>query len=560
MLNDITIKDFAIIDNISLHLKNGLNMLTGETGAGKSIVIEAISMALGARADTTYVRTGKDKAVIELGADVKDPDLLDLLRENGLHDGNNLFIVREIHAEGKSVCRINGTLVSVSLLNKICKRIADIHGQYDHQSLLDPTSHIRLLDSYNRAGIEPAIQAVAVLFEKYTVLNSKRNTILKNKAESARNRDFMEFELSEINQAEPTIGEDDSLLEQLAIQKNSETLYSTLSEVYELLYGQTMSSHDNLGKSTGMLEEIKSFSSDYAYLAETVADCFYRLDDLQSEIRNIRDSITFSEEAINETQERIDLIERLKKKYGGTIENVLTYKKEIEGKLAQIEDADNTLESLAEEITNCEKELNAACEQLTSLRKKTAKQMEKDIEKELKELNFQDTTLTVSIHPLKEQEGIKYTSMGTDFVEFQIITNKGEQSKPLSKIASGGEISRIMLAFKSIFGKFDRIPTLIFDEIDSGISGMTASIVGKKMKEISKTHQVICITHLAQIAAFSDHHYQITKNESDGRTATSIRPLNENEKVREIARLLGGIHVTDATLKNAEELISESSK
>ncbi len=560
MLTHISIRDFAIIKNVSLDFYQGLHILTGETGAGKSIIIEAVSMALGSRADTTFVRSGAEKAVIELTAEISDPAVLSLLSENGLGDESTLYILREIHVGGKSICRINGTLVSVSFLNNLCRRIADIHGQYDHQSLLNPDSHILLLDGYNRAFIEPAKDEVAALYDKYVRLKTERDAILHAQVENLRNRDFMRYELTEITQAKAQIGEDDSLSEQLLLLQNSESLFSALSEVYELLYEQPTASQDSLGKSMQLLEGIKNYSKDYADLAETVSDCFYKLDDLRTDLRRAKDSITFSPEAINDIIDRIDLLNRLKKKYGGSIENVLLHKEKTEEKLAHIETSDQLQEALTKELESCRAQLDFASESLTAIRTEAAARMEQDMARELEELNFKDTFLTVSITPLLDGVEKRYTETGSDHVEFLIITNKGELPKPLSKIASGGEISRIMLAFKAIIGDFDRIPTLIFDEIDSGISGATASIVGRKMKQIAADHQVICITHLAQIAAFSDHHYRIFKEESDGRTATDVRPLAREEKTLEVARLLGGLHVTETTLKNADELISQSSQ
>lgn len=557
MLKNITIKDFAIIDNINLDLHDGLHVLTGETGAGKSIIIEAISMALGGRADTSYVRTGKPKAVIEITIDSIRPEVKEMLLENGLEDDDNLFIAREISSEGKSICRVNGSLVSLTYLSNLCKKIADIHGQYDHQSLLDVSSHLRFVDSYHSSSIEPVKDEVSRLYKEYSNLKGKIKSISKSRAENQRKHDFMRFEISEINQARLVPGEDDALDEQLLLLKNSETLYSTLSEVYELLYGSS-SSLDGLSKSTILLNQIKNFSSEYEALAEIVSDCFYKLEDVQAELRRVRDSIVFSEEAINESQERIDLIDRLKKKYGATIEKILEYREEINKKLDEIDNWDTTLENLTGELQSCESQLISYCDELTSLRHKAAKEMEKDMARELKDLNFKDSSLIVSIRPLPDQNGSKYTDQGCDQVEFLMVTNKGEKPKPLNKIASGGEISRIMLAFKAILGNFDNIPTLIFDEIDSGISGVTASIVGNKMREISQSHQVICITHLAQIAAFSDYHYLISKEESEGKTATRVNILNEKDKVYEIARLLGGLHITETTLRNAQELIDES--
>ncbi|HAF60533.1 MAG TPA: DNA repair protein RecN, partial [Clostridiales bacterium UBA9856] len=340
MLTHIAIKDFAIIDNISLDLHQGFHVLTGETGAGKSIIIEAISMALGSRADTTYVRSGKEKAVIELIAEVDNPAVLSILKENGLGEDKTLYILREIHAEGRSICRVNGTLVSLSFLNNLCRKIADVHGQYDHQSLLDPDWHIYLLDEYAKDEIEPVKQEVSRLYEKYSRLETERKSISDAQAENVRNRDFMQFELNEISEANPRIGEDEALEEQLLLLQNSESVYSTLSEVYGLLYEQAPSSQDSLGRSLKLLEEISSYSKEYAYFEETVSDCYYKLDDLRSELRRAKDSINFSPEAINETMKRIDLLDRLKKKYGGTIEKVLEHKEEIQKKLEYMDNSD----------------------------------------------------------------------------------------------------------------------------------------------------------------------------------------------------------------------------
>lgn len=557
MLTHISIRDFAIIDNISLDFKRGLHILTGETGAGKSIIIEAVSMALGGRADTTLVRSGKDKAIIELAAEIEDPGIRALLAGNSINSEDGFYILREIYAGGKSICRVNGTLVSLSFLNNICRRIADIHGQYDHQSLLDPDTHLKLLDEYGKQSIGAIKQSVYKLYEEYKGLENELNTVMSLQAEQLRNRDFMQYELSEITQADPIPGEDDSLSEQLLILQNSEKLYSTLSEVYELLYGQS-SSLDTLGKSSRLMGEIKNFSNEFSYLSETISDCFYRLEDLCMDIRKAKDSVSFSPEIINTVSERIDLLNRLKKKYGGTLENVLSHKQKTAELLSHIDNSDQLQQTLAKELSISKNRLDAACEKLTALRKDAAKKMELDMARELGELNFKDSSLTVSFTPLTEHGEKKYTESGSDQVEFLIVTNKGEQPKPLSKIASGGEISRIMLAFKAMLGGFDGIPTLIFDEIDSGVSGITASIVGKKLKQIAGSHQVICITHLAQIAAFSDYHYQIQKDLSGGRTVTTVKLLNQEEKTDEIARLLSGLHVTEAALKNAKELISES--
>lgn len=558
MLSHITIKDFAIIEHISLDLHQGFHIVTGETGAGKSIIIEAISLALGSRADTAFVRTGKDKAVIELTAETQDPEVFAILKENGLEENETILITREIHASGKSVCRINGNLVSVSFLNKLCKRIADIHGQYDHQSLLNPDYHILLVDRYDASAIMPVKEKVKYLYEVYIDAKNKLNTLVKSQAETLRKRDFMRFESEEILAAELMVGEDEELAESLLLLQNSETIFEKLSASYDLLYEQSPSCQDSLGKSAQLLREIHSFSREITALSDGISDCYYKLEDLRTEIRRARDSISFSPDLLNQTIERIDLLNRLKRKYGGSIESVLAYQEEITGSLNQIENADQMIASLTKNISLYEEQLALVSRELTMLRKKAAVKIEAQINNELNELNFRDACLSVLFSEITGANGSRYSDTGIDQVEFLMITNKGESPKPLSKIASGGEISRIMLAFKRIIGDYDQIPTMIFDEIDSGISGITASIVGKKLKEISVNHQIICITHLAQIAAYSDHHYRISKEDTGERTLTKVLPLNEQEKRYEIARLLGGMNITETTLKNAEELIAQS--
>lgn len=558
MLSHITVKDFAIIDRISIDFHQGFNIITGETGAGKSIIIEAINLALGSRADTAFVRTGRDKAVIELIVNTDDPFILSLLDENGLEHEGDIFITREIHAGGKSICRINGELVSVSYLNKLCKHIADIHGQYDHQSLLNPDNHITVIDEFGASEIYPVKTVVKELYNKYSEAKNELNTLLNNKAETQRKKDFIKYELAEIQSAKLTVGEDQELNSKLMFMQNSEKIYQNLSASYELLFDSSPSCHDSLGKSSRLLREILEYSGEIGSLSESIDECYYRLEDLKSEIRRVRDSISFSAEELNETIERIDLIERLKRKYGGSIEKILEYRDKITEELFRIDNADQLIEELTNNLSLYENQLSAVCKELTALRKKAASEIENRVNDELKELNFKNAELSVAFSVLTGPDGIQYSVDGTDQIEFLIVTNKGEVPKPLSKIASGGEISRIMLALKRIIGDYDNIPTMIFDEIDSGISGITASIVGKKLKDISKAHQVICITHLAQIAAYSDHHYMISKENIGDRTITNVFPLDRQGKINEIARLLGGLNITETTLKNAEELISQS--
>lgn len=542
MISHIRIKDFAIIDTVELDFHDGLNIITGETGAGKSIIIEAVSLALGSRADTAFIRSGKDRAVVQMAAEL---------------DGEEYVITRELSAGGKNLCKINDEIVSLAQLNKLCRRIADVHGQYDHQSLLNPENHLKLVDTYHDREIAPVREKVSDLYRKYSDSRHELASLLSGQADAERRRDFMRFELSEINGAKPYPGEDAELSQKLNLLQNSEKIYQNLSSIYEYLYDATPSASDGIGRSLSLLREISGFSDNINGIHEELSDLYYKLEDLTLEVRKIKDGLSFSPEVLEETVSRLNVLDSLKRKYGGSIEKILEYKERIALDLEKIENIDAVRDSLTQELSRYEKELAEASRELTVLRRKSAKDIERRINEELKELNFKDTSFTVFFSD-DENSRSNFSENGADRIEFLITANKGEAPKPLAKIASGGEISRIMLAFKQIIGDLDRIPTMIFDEIDAGISGITASIVGKKLLDISRKHQIICITHLPQIAAFGDHHYKIDKATANGVTRTMVTPLGQREKISEIARLSGGINITDTTLKSAEELIRMS--
>ena len=538
MITHINIKDFAIIENTEIDFEGGLNIITGETGAGKSIVIEAISLALGSRADTTFVRSGKEKAVIQLVA---------------LVDGTETIITREISSSGKNLCKINGEIVTLAQLNQLCKRIADIHGQYDNQSLLNPENHISLVDSYNSKENSTLKEKVALLYAKYTETKSKLNSLVANYEENLRKRDFMRYELDEIRGANLHINEDKELDDEVNLLQNSEKIYQNLLTAYGISYEESPAALDGLKKALSLLQDISEFSKEISGIAEEFSDTYYKLEDLCREIRNVRDKTVFSQEELDNAMARLDLIESLKRKYGGSIEKVLQCADNLEEQLSYIENIDEAKANLTAELAEIEKNLKIASEELSKLRKQSAKELEAKILIELKELNFNDSLLEIAFYL---ENG--YTATGIDKVEFLISTNKGEPLKPLSKIASGGEMSRIMLAFKKIIADYDEIATMIFDEIDNGISGLTASVVGKKLCQIAEKHQIICITHLPQIASFGEHSYKIQKNSDANTTYTTVVKLNENEQITEIARLLGGMNITEKNLENARELVELS--
>ncbi|MDD2217121.1 MAG: DNA repair protein RecN [Eubacteriales bacterium] len=539
MISHILIKNFAIIENAEFSLYPGFNVLTGETGSGKSIVIEAISLALGSRADSSMVRTGQDKAIIQIVGHI---------------DQEEMIIKREISASGKSLCKLNGEIVTLGELSLRCKQLADIHGQYDHQSLINNDYHLSLIDSYNYRKLDPLKEKVASLHRKYLSLKKELSAIRLADAERIRKRDFLKFECDEILNADPINGEDEQLSEQISIMQNSEKIYNSLSELYETSSESDSSVMDALGYLMRKSETISDMGSKFKALSDEFSDIYYRFEDLCHDMREMKDNSIFSPNELDEALSRMDLLSTLKRKYGGSITDILQYKENALQELSDIENIDVHTADLEKDLNMVTTELSLLSEQLSALRKNAAIELCSKIENELKELSFNNAELGVEFGRISEE----FSEKGIDTACFIISTNIGEPKKHLSKIASGGEMSRIMLAFKKITADYDNISTLIFDEIDAGISGIAASIVGRKLKEISKNHQIICITHLPQIAAYGDKNYKILKEAHAGSTRTYIAPLDEQEKINEIARLLGGASVTETILKSASELVLTS--
>ncbi|MCR5481512.1 MAG: DNA repair protein RecN [Clostridia bacterium] len=539
MISHISIKNFAIIENAEIDFEEGLNIITGETGSGKSVAIEAVSLALGSRADTAFVRHGCEKAVVQLAASV----------------GRDEYVItREVSKAGKNLCKVNGELVSLSQLSNLCKKIADIHGQYDHQSLLNPDYHINLVDLYHADAISPKASAVAVKYDNYRKIKAELAALAKDESESRRTIDFLQFELNEIQKASLKHGEDEELQERISLLKNSERIYTALSEAYEKTYGASPSALEELSGAANALSSVEEISESLKALSSEFSDLYYSLQDLSERIRTSRDNISFSESELDECIMRLDLIEALKRKHGGSIDSVLDYASEAEKRINNATNSAERKNELEKLLAKAVEDLRTACDELTSERKKAAEDLSGKIMEQLGELNFANTRLSIEFSKLPEE----FSASGQDKIEFMISTNPGEPLKPLAKIASGGEMSRIMLAFKAIIADYDNIPTMIFDEIDSGISGIAASVVGKKMRKIAQKHQIICITHLPQIAACGTSNYRITKETAADSTSTSILRLDEKEKTDEIARLLGGSNITETTLKSARELIAAS--
>lgn len=535
MIHHIRIQNFAIIEETDIDFEDGLNIITGETGSGKSIVIEAISLALGSRADSAFVRHGAAKAIVELAGEL---------------DGAEIVITREVSAAGKNLCRLNGQLVTLAQLQETCRRLADIHGQYDNQSLLNPDNHIRLVDSYHQAEIEPVRQRFDEAYGAYHQIQSRLNQLLARERDDLKKMDFYRFERDEIDKADLSPGEDDALSEQASLLQNSEKIFAGIETAYGLLNESDTAATGAMGSALSALQSIAGFSKDIASVTEDFADLYYRLEDVSASLREIRDRITFSPEELDSVIARLSLIDTLKRKYGSTIEEILAYRDRIDEELSQIENFDQIKAQLETDAKQAYDRLSQCADNLTEVRRASAEELSASIEKELHDLNFAEAKLQIDF---RRPEAVGPD--GNDIVEILITTNKGEPLKPLVKVASGGEISRIMLAIKNITGTCDNIPTMIFDEIDAGISGVTASVVGRKLKEISKSHQIICITHLPQIAACGSASYRIYKETDADKTYTHVDRLTDAQAVDEIARLLGGDNITETTRKSAAELI-----
>ncbi|MDR1292939.1 MAG: DNA repair protein RecN [Clostridiales Family XIII bacterium] len=570
MISHLLIRDFAIIDEIDVGLSGGLSVVTGETGAGKSIVIEAVSMALGARADTAMVRRGSEKALIQVVID-----------ESGLPEGCRTgieLLSREISKEGKSVCRVNGEITTLARLKEMTERVADIHGQYDHQSLLDPRNHLSVIDGFHADPIYGVKERVAEKWREYTSAKRVLDGLLADESKSRREIDFLRFEVDEIDAARPRPGELERLKDELKVMQNSERIYEALSAAYASVSSDASSASEGVSRAVGDLRAVSDISDEYRAMEESASEALYLIDELSATLRAKLDSLDFSEQAINDTIARVDVLDRLVSKYGGAgggIESVLEYRDSAEERLASIANREEEKARLARELADAESALVSASLELSRLRRDAAKELEVGVTKQLKDLNFPDAVFSVSFSgdsggdrdaggdqasdgPETKVNPADFSENGIDEPEFMLSANKGQPSLPVARFASGGEMSRVMLALKSVVGGFDGIPTMIFDEIDSGVSGVTASIVGEKLKRMADGRQIVCITHLPQIAAFADHHYMIEKQSDDADTYTTLTKLTDEERVREIARLIGGSTVTKTTMDSARELIDAS--
>jgi len=559
MIVELSINNFAIIDNVKINFEKGFNVLTGETGAGKSIIIEGISMILGQRANRNLIRSGEERAIIEGVFYLEDPvEINETLEEHGIDiDPNNyLIITREIYNNGRTISRVNGRVVTLSVLNDITANLVDIHGQHEHQSLLDPRTHIKLVDSFGNEELKSLLETVN---KKYRVLQEEKNRLKElsqNVENIEREIDLLQYQLKDIDSADIFNLDEDEIMSEYNKLNNIKDIAFNLGQVIDMLNSDDYSGYsiiNGISKCRLNLNNIEKYDGalkEYNNILESVE---YELKDLYISIKDYLENLELDEEELIILEEKIDLLNSLKRKYGNTIEDIIEYRNSIEAKLNNLLNNERAIEETNKRIKSLEKELMNDCLKLTDLRKRISKKLEANITKELEELNMKNVVFKINF-----DKHDYFTAEGLDKIEFLISTNKGEELKPLSKIVSGGEMARIMLAFKKILSQYDNIPTLIFDEIDTGISGRTAQIVGEKIKSISKNHQVICISHLPQIAALADVHFLISKEVIDDKTFVAVKKLDYNERIDELSRLLGGVNLTNTTKLHAKEMLDMS--
>ena len=533
MIGSLHIKNVGIIEDITINLNEGFNVFTGETGAGKTLIIDSLQVLAGGRFSKEIIRHGEKSSYIEM--------LVYLGEEE-------YSISREVNIAGRNICKINGRLTTVNELKTFMKKVIDIHGQQDNQTILEPSSHIKFLDGFIGNKIEKIKKEYIEKYNKYITIKEELKKNYGDDKEKQRKLDLLHYQLNEIAEANLIEGEEEEHEENLKKILNSEKIQKSLEEAHYKLEEGILAELNSVIRA---IEKISEYDTAYEKTQEQIQSAYYDLEEAERELYNYKENIYFDEEERNNIEERIDLIQDLKRKYGNNISEILEYKEEVEKQINEIENLSTYIEQLKQEKEIIENQLEELANQMNQLRKEYSLKMSKEINTELQDLEMKNAKFSVKIENRKE-----FNINGKDDIEFLIQTNIGETEKPLIKIASGGEMSRIMLGIKKVLADVDKVPVLIFDEIDTGISGIAAKKVGIKMKEISKKHQVICVTHLAQIAAKGDYNYFIKKEVKNNKTNTRIKQLDEEEVLQEIARIATG-EINEISIQHAKELRKE---
>ncbi len=552
MLLELSIKDFAIIEKLDASFRQGMTVLTGETGAGKSIIIDAVGLLAGGRGSVDFVRTGADKAVLQGVFDIAEiANTKTVLEELGIEPTNDLVITRELLKTGRSVCRVNGTIVNLNSLKKIGQTLIDIHGQNEHQELMDSDKHLRLLEQFDYAAVADTKQRYQAAFKAYTKLNRRLNQSLKNEHEWNQRVDMLQFQVDEIKAANLIEGEDEELEKRRDQLVNFQSISDALATSFQVLESEEgVSATDQIGNVMQEMQGIADYDEEYEQIADEVQNAYYSLEDVTNRVRSAIDSMEWNPAELDEVEQRLETIRQLKKKYGNSITEILKYLSRIENELAEMTGAGQNLDDLAVEVEKRLQETKQLGTQLTNLRQKMALKLEQAVRDQLAGLYMEKTQFKVQFNSKKVPE-----LDGLDNVEFLIQPNPGEDLKPLAKIASGGELSRIMLALKTIFARNEGVTSIIFDEVDTGVSGRVAQAIADKIHEISNHSQVLCISHLPQVAARADYQLHVAKKVVKGRTMTNLTALDDEGRVNEIAKMLAGVDLTELSLEHARELL-----
>jgi len=557
LLKKLFIRNFALIDRLEIDFHHGFNVLTGETGAGKSIIIDAVGVVIGGQGLTEFIRSGEEKALVQAVFEVEgNRKVLEILQTYGLlpDQGEDLILSRELVKSGKNICRVNGRPVNLSVFKDIAQSLVDIYGQHYQQSLLMPQKHIELLDEYGGKRLLESKEKLAAVYEELTALQAKVSSMEAQERERVRMADIYKFQLGEIDKSRLSPGEDIALEEERNILSNAEKLAFLSNTAYELLYegGKQRPVIELLHEAITSVKAAGSMDDSVRPIYEMLESSLYQIEEAARDLKAYAAKIEADPARLEEIENRLDLIRNLKRKYGNTIQEILDYRDQVASSLALLENYDQELTDAKNAWETAKKEYLRIAGELSEARKQAASGLKKQITEELKELNMPHVTFDIDISSKSVP-----SEQGLDEVEFLISPNKGEPLKPLAKIVSGGEVSRIMLAFKSILARADSIFTLIFDEVDSGIGGHTLHAVAQKLSAIGRDRQVICVTHSPQIAGYGDSHYRITKTVSNNRTVTQVEHLSAEERVNEIARMLSGGKVTPLTRKHAEEILKQ---
>lgn len=560
MLQSLYLENIALIEKLGIELFPGFNVLTGETGAGKSIIIDAVNFVLGERTSRDLIRNGAARAKVEAVFNLNEGDAafaaLDALGIE--YDGNELILSRELSAAGRNACRVNGTLVPVASLKSVSDTLVDIHGQHEHQALLDAENHISYLDAYCHAESLPIIEKIDVIVSRRSELMLKRNSGFASEREREREMDMLRYQIEEIASANLEAGEEERLNAEKTVLLNAERIRTALETAHMALSGaeegSALSAIDTARRS---MRNIAALNKDYEALSDKIEELYYAAEDISFVLRDTSENVESDMQRLEEIEQRLKLISDLKRKYGRTVEDVIDFGKDAGTKLNELENAEALAAELDAKLDKLKAEYNVAADELSKVRRAAGDRLKRDVLNELKDLGMAKAMFDVA---LSDASGGEPRKGGRETAEFMLSANPGEPLKPLEKVASGGELSRIMLCFKSIFADNDRVPTLIFDEIDTGISGRTAAVVGEKMLGIAKKHQVICVTHLAQIAALADAHLMVRKYDDGKNTFVETRQLNEEEKVQRIAQMMDGESDSPSALTHARELIARADK